>query len=388
MERKKINSTTDLELHYKNSSKAAAEKLKADRLTTGSEIRFENKIQESLSLKGFDFTDKVIFHSRDSNLTLIDCTFEKGVSFADAHIRGKLRFRNCSFNEKVNFDNTSFHELADFWKCTFVKRTIFYKTDFYKIAVFSTATFKENVLFTYTLIDKLILFRGTQFVKGLDLSTSIINGNIGAFDFNLKDFEVVHLKQEEGEKGRKKFETDYENAIFDTGDIPIQNKRDTFRIIKSNLETQKNYLNAIEYNVLEKSTLKTEYEKGLLKEAPGKIWVDRKILLLNEVSNGFGKSPEKGFVFVAGIGFLFFLLQIATNLRFEIDVFCDLHNWDRFFSGYFASLNPTHKINYLGEELFNNRIRSKSAFVLIDTIGRLFIGYGIYQTIQAFRKFR
>jgi hypothetical protein len=45
-------------------------------------------------------------------------------------------------------------------------------------------------------------------------------------------------------------------------------------------------------------------------------------------------------------------------------------------------LNPTHKFDYIQEDGLTTR------FYLFDFIGRIFVGYGIYQFIQAFRKYK
>ncbi|MFL0096033.1 hypothetical protein [Tenacibaculum maritimum] len=49
-------------------------------------------------------------------------------------------------------------------------------------------------------------------------------------------------------------------------------------------------------------------------------------------------------------------------------------------------LNPTHKFNYLGDDF--SKYTLSPSFYIWDFVGRIFVGYGIYQTIQAFRKYR
>ncbi len=45
-------------------------------------------------------------------------------------------------------------------------------------------------------------------------------------------------------------------------------------------------------------------------------------------------------------------------------------------------MTPTHKIEYLENE------KPKTFFYTWDFFGRAFVSYGIFQTIQAFRKFK
>jgi hypothetical protein len=48
---------------------------------------------------------------------------------------------------------------------------------------------------------------------------------------------------------------------------------------------------------------------------------------------------------------------------------------------------PTHSANFLGEDFYaSNEI--STGFYIIDILGRILVGYGIYQTIQASRKFK
>ena len=49
---------------------------------------------------------------------------------------------------------------------------------------------------------------------------------------------------------------------------------------------------------------------------------------------------------------------------------------------YFTFLTPTHKISFMDAE------KPKTFFYVWNFIGRIFISYGIFQTIQAFRKFK
>ena len=49
---------------------------------------------------------------------------------------------------------------------------------------------------------------------------------------------------------------------------------------------------------------------------------------------------------------------------------------------YFEFINPTHRVDFIGREAKEPLLAN-----FIDLLGRLIIGFGIYQTIQAFRRF-
>lgn len=330
---------------------------------------------KSIQFENCTFIDCLKLNNFSSNLYFIKSSFGM-VEFEGVIIEGKVRFRECDFYE-VNFNNAKFKQLADFWRCTFNEKTIFYKTDFLGIVVFSGAIFKKNVLFTYSLIDKLIIFNGTQVKKGIDLSTAIITGELSIFNFKLKNFKVDVEKLEKDE---------YESKISEEGIIPIKNKRETYRLLKKYFENHSNNIESIPFKKLEMTTLHKEAELNFINDE--KRWssfLDLTVLFLNRVSNNFGSSYFNGIIFIFIIGWFFFYLSI---LQTELYHFSCCISWENIKSGvkpFVQFLNPAHSIDYLGTE---NDIGYKWSFYIFDYLGRTFVGYGIYQTVQAFRKFR
>ncbi len=223
-------------------------------------VSLENRSASNLTFYNCKFNKKFTFLGYKQDLIFENCHFQE-LNFQYALFVKKVRFRECHFHKETNFTNTKFNDLADFWRSIFHKKTIFYKTDFLGTTVFSAVEFRENVLFTYTLIDRLIIFRGTNFNKGLDLSLAIISGSIGVFDLKITHFTSLHInnKIEKGlssEDHKSNYEEMYENAVSQDANIPIENKLETFRIIKKRLQDQGNNIMAIDFNVLEKGALK------------------------------------------------------------------------------------------------------------------------------------
>jgi hypothetical protein len=357
------------------------------------------------TVKGYSLTfndctfDKNVNMSNDNNkscvLTFENCIFEKEVIAEDAVMDGKIRFKNCHFKGVVNFKNTTFNNLADFWGCVFHEKTIFYKTAFLETAVFSATTFKENILFTYTLVNKLIIFRGTKVKKGIDLSLTIISGDLSVFDLNVNDYDAIDVskyakdelnknkrsnstKEEKQRAFDKIYENKYEKSVYENGEIPLTNKRETFRILKKYYESQSNFIESIPYKKLEKESLRKEFNN----KTSLTNFLDKGVLFLNKYSNNFGTSIKYSFWFIVLFGGLLFYLSVLQTSLFSFSFSID---WDSFCKGlgYFMQfLNPTHKINYLGN------VNATTLFYILDFFGRIIIGYGIYQFIQAFRKFR
>ena len=315
------------------------------------------------------FNDYVVLETNEAILTFDNCFFNKHFIADNATFKRKFRVHDCEFYGDTSFRNTKFNDLADFWCSKFYKKTIFYKTDFYGSAVFSGVRFKDNVLFTYTLIDKNLILKGVTPEKGLDLSLAIIPGEILIFDFYLSNFKSVSTRY----KDQKVYDFD----VAEAGLIPTKNKRETFRILKQAFITQNNIVESLPYQKLEKVALKEEYDhkKGL------RNCIDKFVLFLNKWSNDYGSYPLRSIVFILLVGWFFFICSIIASNNFSFEF--NPANW-AFNDGvkyFFQYLIPTHRFDYMG-------VQTNGWFYFWDFLGRTFVGYGIYQFIQAFRKFR
>jgi hypothetical protein len=102
---------------------------------------------------------------------------------------------------------------------------------------------------------------------------------------------------------------------------------------------------------------------------------DRILLLLNEVSNWHGRNWLLGVFFTLIAGLISFVLYQASLNMFA---FCDL-NWPADYIRYIATYPKLQLDGY-----------AENANFLTDIarlIGIIFMGYGIFQTISAFRKY-
>lgn len=322
------------------------------------------------------FSKKLIFDNSPTNFYFLSCAFNE-IKADDKELNGKIRFRKCDFKSKVLLDNTSFRDLADFWHSTFHKKTVFHKVDFDETVVFSGSRFKENVLFTYTLFAKLGIFRGTICDQGFDISLSILEGSLSMFDFELKNYEAI-----DGSLA----ELEYESLVHEKGDIPIKNKRETFRILKNIFEKNSDHITSLYYKRLELSTYDDLLKDRIkLKINPWTSRLNRFILWLNFNSNKHGTSYLRGIFFTLIIGFVFFYFSLVATEKYEISLIPNDWTWEAVKESlkyYFISLSPVHKYTYMDD------LVPSWAFYIADFIGRTFVSYGIYQTVQAFRKFR
>jgi hypothetical protein len=359
---------------------------------------------DGIVIRNCTFNKTLILNNDSKNYIFNNCDFNE-FNPVDKTYSGKIRFHNCRFHKELKFDNVVFKDLVDFWHSTFKGKVIFYKVDFEATAVFSISTFKENVLFTYSKIKEQAIFRGTTIEKGVDFSLAIITGNLAIFDFTIKNFDSVK---------RKLSKMEYEDTVSNIGDIPIKNKRETFRIIKKQLTDQKNTIDANKFAFLESITFRKQmwfkitspfkFDKSKFK----KSWNDLKsktkeqfikvkdwffavanygILTLNRVSNNHNTSYLRGLLFTISIGILFYYLLIINSGKYVFSLSLDQKIISENIPGFFNFLIPTHKFNFLGVNFIEN-FKPNNWFYLWDTLGRVFVGYGIYQTIQAFRKYR
>ncbi|GAK99636.1 hypothetical protein JCM19314_3681 [Nonlabens ulvanivorans] len=380
-----------LDLYDIKTSSMDFENLSIDRV-----VRFKNcDFIHPLNLKllgnyEVEFSNQCTFKSIKSsrifnNLSFIDSIIES-VDFENAIMgsvegkKGKVRFRNCDLHQ-VNFRNTTFHFLADFWRSTFHQPANFYKTDFNATAVFSAATFKENVLFTYASFNEKAIFGRTQFLKGLDLSQSIIGGELQIFDlsFDYKNYKAVYAGTDNEE---------FEELINHQHKIPKINKVTTFQILKNQYSKQGNHIDEVTMRKEEKKAFsqlvqsrKTDHH--WTKSTSG----DRFILWLNRWSNHYKSDFRNGISFTIVAALLFMSLTFLTTgvfwNRLILDGEVDSNVIGFTIKSFITFLNPVHELTYI-----NDLKPYYGIPYVFDFLGRIAVGFGIYQTVQAFRKYR
>lgn len=122
---------------------------------------------------------------------------------------------------------------------------------------------------------------------------------------------------------------------------------------------------SIKYQALEYKYLKRE--KRFLS-------FDKVLLSLNQISNNFGQSWSRGVFFTLFTGLLFFKIYTLVNgLNYENNLF-----W----SNYIIYISSFPKLEL---ENVPDTINWQSSLVV--WLSRIFISYGIFQTISAFRKY-
>ena len=153
-------------------------------------------------------------------------------------------------------------------------------------------------------------------------------------------------------------------------------KQENYRQLRIAMESQGNRKEALHYKSLEMDCLRKELPFG---------W-DKVLLFLNFLSNKHGLSWTRGVLFTILSALFFFLLYENTlqNPHFYWTFDSSLLiSKDAFFNG------TRYFLKYLSSfpSLRFEQDTDSAAANFITVFARIFIGYGIFQTISAFRKF-
>ena len=310
------------------------------------------------------FKNKFTFNSRKifkQSLEFAKCYFYFIPSFGDKIFENKIKFRICEF-EEIYMNNATFDEYLEFYNCSFFGKVIISKCSFNDNVVFTKSTFHSNCLFTYSNFEKLGVFSRAKFhdkhknPTALDLSQAIINGQLIFFDTILGDYKAFKIDSDS---------ISFDKTISEGDVIPMQNKRETFRIIKHQLLQQNNVIEAEKYDKLEKQTLLYETYKNFKIKNMSNLF----LLLLNKYSNNYKTSWLYALIFTLSVASISHsILSIS-----ESNDFCD-------------GLKFIKLLNPIDFSFYSDAHSGKIYTVYF--LAKISIGFGIYQLIQAFRKYR
>ncbi|QYJ68842.1 pentapeptide repeat-containing protein [Flavobacterium litorale] len=294
------------------------------------------------------------------------------VAIAKNQFKSIFLFRNCSFTfkikDKLKYRNTIFIENVfnkiAFSGCNFEDKTSFLDCTFNDVANFERI---EN------LNNSSLLFTGCEFSK----YTTFSNALVSSLSFKRTTFHNIASFQEAEFKTLILDKVSFEKFAYFDG-IKITKRtcnRATLRTIKQQLQSAEN---KIDYNRFRAYEL-AAYNKEL---KWNKNFRDKFILSATWLATGFDYSWMRALVFTLLSGFLFYsLFFIWESYMYPFD----LSYWKKFLSGYFRFLLITDFYNPLAKEReFLTHPLSWFLFIL----GKVVIAFGIYEMIQAFRKFK
>ena len=336
-------------------------------------FNFDLNINEDFAYETYnedDIPDDYVRHDcfGDLSFEFNSCKFKEKINFENFDYNGKVKFRHCYFNI-IKINNATFKDLFEMSFSEIQSIVVFNKVDFNANCVFTKTKFLKNCIFIYSTFEKQGIFSRAIFKDknerptALDLSQCIVNGQLTFFETQIENYTAVTVNTED--------ETKFDQLTESGEHIPIQNKRETFRIIKNQLTEQNNLIEAEKYAKLEKQT----YLKELSSDFKRKHLSNLASLSLNWFSNNHKTDSIQAFLVTICIAFVSHLiLQFSGAYNFT-------------FENYAKLLNPTDFSFYNGEKYDNKKVISGNLYIAYFT-SKLVIGYGIYQFIQAFRKFK
>lgn len=296
------------------------------------------------SFLGFSSFKRMHFKSTSENSKPIGAAFEfpgfykntfSKVSFSESNFMNTFQFENCDFLDTTWFENCKNLNNSElkFLSCKFEKYSLFDNSKFNKIEILHSK-FLEKVSFE---------------------------------NFETNEFKI-HQATFAGAA--------YFDDLNKSNNKAVENwDRKTLRSIKRELVNTHNQIDYLRFKAYELKAYKKEVDKSNLK------WRDSLILYLGEESNDFGLDWTKGIGFIFKSSFFFYVLYILSYAYYVNDINCN-PTMEEFLVNYLKFVNPFSFLKSPIEAAENYFLP-----FLFFMLGKIFVSYGIYQTIQAFRKF-
>ena len=345
------------------------------------------------------FSIEDIKYKNSSELIIKETTFDCPTSITNTEIN-QLVISNSFFKQQFDFfRNKSNNKINSFFfnRCEF-NYSSFFKTKFNNDTHFSDCKFLNVTKFESTgeEIKTVLRFDDCEFLNQVSFNKSriykILFNNIKFHDIvSLQEtyFDIVDIDRTIFEK----------QANFD--DIQIKQiyncNRRTIRTIKLQLQKAENKIDYNKFRVYEfnayrndiKMKLK-EYEKDKnhlshrVRE-PIQLKRDAFVLWISDIVSEYGTDWKRALNFTFFSGLLIYLAFFSVeNFNQTIDL-SNWNNWEKLISGFFRFFVVTDFYNPLeSDRVYLNNPLSWILFIF----GKIVIAFGIYETIQSFRKFK
>ncbi len=346
------------------------------------------------------FNKKVDFQSIAFNgyINFGATTFYQEVDFSWSIFNEKVDFSWSMFNEKVSFENTNFYQEVDFSRATFNKEVDFLHTTFNAYTIFTDINIRKNSEHKVNMnFDNIVLTNSSHiFFDGINYNyqTKKFNEKL-----NISRIKIINTVI----KGRLEFNNakidkiDFKGSDIIGGGVVnrvnIKSKLanwETASFLKHEAIVRDNVIEALEYKAIEKQL----YTKKLLERQNKSIqeWGECFSLWISKISNNHGQDWIKAVRFVVGSWILFFIsfynIVMFSDLIFNKCYFLNIDTFLLGISTYFNPANYDILAEYLKADYQNLWvILLKITAIVIYILGKIAIGYGIYEIVQAFRKF-
>ncbi|MGV0832841.1 hypothetical protein ACTS9D_11580 [Empedobacter brevis] len=335
-------------------------------------------------------------HNKINNLTLYD---NSNIDFVDVRLNdfNFLYINNCNFIKgftlnvntinRLQIEKSSFQKDFEFWRNTLGDYSLIKKSTLGEVKAkesnFGIDTEFRDVIFT----DRVEFIKLKSDIATLKFNNCTFQKNTyfdNSTTLNLEFQEVIFQSLASFQHTRIlhliKFKTTYFEKIGYFEGVKIGSLKsldiNTVRTIKGQLQKSESKIEYLKYNALEQ---RKHLQTLSIKD------VDFYILKLNELSNDFGINWFKGVKFTIKTSIFFFIIIVLIN-SFTISDYPLKFNIHHNFVSSSIILSEFLKFSF-SVGFGNEEIQSNGYLYLIFILSRICIGYGIYQTVTAFRKF-
>lgn len=338
-------------------------------------------------INGYDILENQPTDLSIKDLTIHSCYCEKDVSITVQYLES-FNLSNNNFKQILNFNNNSSNENSlDYSSAKRISLSGSNQGNVIIENVFADISISDinlgNIYFKnidfYSLYFNEFHNKGNISITNLNSGVHLtiqdsIVGNLNLLNEDLNVFEEIVISNS-NLKGMVL--SIYPNKIHSFSSNPKvgyglkdktknnQNLKNIYNQLKQVAKSNGDIDHMNKYKSLElKKLIKTK-----------RISFDSILLLLNWISNNNGQSWIRGVLFTLIIAFLFFVLYLKS-LGLNLDLGAQIKDYVLFVSSF-----PKLQLEKFSEL---NKLWNVS---LIIWIARIFISYGIYQTVAAFRKY-
>ncbi|MFH7011809.1 hypothetical protein ACHRV5_08020 [Flavobacterium sp. FlaQc-52] len=308
-----------------------------------------------------EYTICTIKNSKINNGSFNGNTYYLPFDFSNNSLKYNSHYKGHTFKgnkfQKAYFSKTDFGQKVDFFDCDFDGTTLF---DGIKDITTSKLHFRSCKFKGFTHF-------GSSEINTLSFEYTLFERNVS---FNNANFNLLKFHEMRFEKGAF-----FDNINKNNSQVIENWNRTTLREIKRELANSHNQIDYLRFKSYELNAYKNEVDTNKIS------WKDSLILYFNKESNNFGLDWTKGITFIFRWSFLFYVLYILSYSAFAEDINC-IPKIDNFLVNYLKFINPFSFLKLPIEDSENYSL-SFSFFLL----GKIFVSYGIYQMVQAFRKF-
>jgi hypothetical protein len=226
---------------------------------------------------------------------------------------------------------------------------------------------------------------------------SFLSSTLGQTDFILCDFSNNKVIFENSKlEGIFLAETDFPEDVYDKENINYSQAQLLFGQLYTSFRKQGDTIRTLDYqaretkayyNLLWNRIISVDFYQQSKKSNIISSLITFVNLLANFISNNFGRNWFQAVIFSFMVGFFFFFLLIISSNEYVISYSIDFDS--KLIPSFLKFMNPLRFFEtrdiFKHDDGYLITLMGKS--YIIDFIGRIFVAYGYYQTIQAFRRY-